>query len=209
MHSKSYDARFIVKVFEKTDKEPFFCGTGFLYSEYLITASHLFRGRISEKENRIGQEEYFFEFEDKPYPLENVFYDEYEHGDDIDVKNGIRKDLRIYKTKNFNSPYQLFSGNYPWQTKLYFDGWCVDEKEDIVNRSNSEIIGENAYWYCRRMDNCFKLFDTIAVEGNSGCPILDKDIVYGMYFGSRHTEGKAIRSDYILEKINSIIGADL
>ena len=211
--AKNYDDRFIVKIFEKTDKEPFFWGTGFLYDEYLISASHVFRGRISEQENCIGKGEYFFEFENKRYPLENVFYDEYEHGDDMDAESGICKDLRIYKVGNYNSPYRLFDNEYSWKTKLYFDGWCVDEKGVIINLSNSEVIAEEAYYYDQnhikkpiRLKNCFRLDATKAVEGNSGCPILDENIIYGMYFGSQeygsgYEDGKAIRSDYILGKM--------
>jgi len=87
--------------------------------------------------------------------------------------------------------------------------------EKIRNFKSHECIDEKIFYvqYTQNgkketlVKNCFKIENTNAISGNSGCPVLDNNnIVYGMFFGTQElypiTHGKAIRSDYILSILN-------
>ena len=165
-----------------------------------ISASHVFRDSIPGSENFIANRKFIFEFDKVYYPIDDMIHDEY------DKKTEIYKDLRIYKTEDFNSPYHLFDGEYPWERQLRIYGWHF-VKDKVQNFTNDVILKENVYYHANNkktaLKNCFGLWNSKVYEGNSGCPVLDENIVYGMLFGQDiYDIGKAIRSDYILKTLS-------
>jgi len=192
---KNYNDEFIVPIYKEEENIKELWGSGFFIGSYLISAAHVFK----------ESSQYFVKYNNKYYPLKNFIYRKYNKYNKIEKA---REDLQIYYLKDIKSPCTLFQGTYIWGTTLCLDGYSFDEKKKKENRDFiKETIKDNAYGYenpkkPNRLINCFSIYPS-AKSGNSGCPIIVGNIVYGMIisgFVGENTEkygSVAIRSDYI------------
>lgn len=193
----NHDNRFIVPIYKLINNNYEFWGSGFIVDRYLISAAHVFEDHTS----------YQIYFEDRTIELENPIYSKFIKGDNI------RKDLQIYQIEILHSPFSLFIGEYQWKKDLMIDGFFQNEIENRTERYTSQVrTSEYAYEYNYRekpirLYNCFHIFPK-SKPGNSGCPILKNNVVYGMNI-SQEGEGaemgsNAIRSDYIYNILDTL-----
>lgn len=195
--------KFIVPIYEITKDGHYFNGTGFIVDKYLISAGHVFE----------EGSKYSYLFEDIYYDLsEKVFFREYE------IDENPHKDLQIFMIENLESPYTLFNDEYIDRQKAYLYGYSYNDEEQTTNIDEHEItIRTFAFNYVKerrplKLDNCISYEEPCGKKGNSGCPLIHNNIIYGMNIGEagqnpQSTLGRAIRSTYIIDMINKHLNA--
>lgn len=196
--NKDYNQKYIVPIYKGTIERQEFWGTGFIITNYLVSAAHIFN----------EDSDYWILYDGEFIQLTNLVYREFAKGDKL------RRDLQIYELEieTIRSPYTLFTKEYYWPSTFILNGFSLNEESQVIDHDIIEVLArENAYEYPLdgnqrniKLENCFYIYPK-AKYGNSGCPIMKGEIVYGMnisgFEGSPHYGGNALRSDYI----NSIL----
>lgn len=192
-----YKQEFIVPILKKESGNSEFWGSGFIVDKYLISAAHVF----------LDKSNYSFIFNNEEIVLDKPVYSRYSKG------SNDRVDLEIYPIENLNSPFKLFSDVYPWNSNLLLHGYSMDENNRSMVTNITEVsIKENAYDYESGLKpirlNIFFNYYPAAKSGNSGCPLLFNNIIYGMnilgFLEKEYHGGNALRSDFIKQIIENL-----
>lgn len=190
--------KFIVPIYEITKDGYYFNGTGFIVDKYLISAGHVFEDGLK----------YSYLFENVHYDLsEKAFFREYE------IDENPHKDLQIFTINDLGSPYIFFKDEYIDRQKVFLHGYSYNDEAQIMSVDEHEVaIRTFAFNYVKeirplKLDNCISYEEPCGKKGNSGCPLIHNNIIYGMNIGEAGQNpqsifGRAIRSTYIIDIIN-------
>jgi len=192
---------YIVPLMEDVTKEETQVGTGVIFSDYLVTAAHVFYND--------GYKELKYRFDGMQFGLnlENAVFD----GHLKERRDDFSKDLLVFKVNHKGSPLSLnkerINPNSAYESRAYhyeFDKMRTDTLEGL--RVICESIDEK---------NCLLIKTCIGNdfhEGNSGCLIYKDDVIYGsLWRGHKSTNREKgdcrylfVDSRYITDAILSV-----
>lgn len=169
---------FVVPIMKDTNNEETQQGTGFILDQYFITAAHVFYN-LNVGENRCEELKYKFDDREFSIKLREALFD----GHKCERRKGFSQDLLVLRVDHKGSPFILNTGGLRddtiFESRAYFyDG----DKMSTQSFNNIKLFGENT-----DIINCFDVLGESGFpfkEGNSGCPLYNGDIVYGVLWKS-------------------------
>lgn len=171
---------FIVPILINADEENTQVGTGFILDQYIITAAHVFYN-LNIGENRCEELKYKFDDREFSIKLREALFD----GHKCESRKGFSQDLLVFRVNHKGSPFVLntrgLKDDMIFESRAYYYDMDSDKMhfrsfnnvrifdKKIFEINYFEVIGESGF--------PFK-------EGNSGCPLYNGDIVYGVLWKS-------------------------
>ena len=167
---------FVVPIMKDTNNEETQQGTGFILDQYFITAAHVFYN-LNVGENRCEELKYKFDDREFSIKLREALFD----GHKCERRKGFSQDLLVFRVDHMGSPFILNTDTL--KHDMFFESWAYhydlhEDEMDFRSFNNVRIIGENHINV-----NCFNVLGVSGFpfkEGNSGCPLCNDNIVYGV-----------------------------
>ena len=169
---------FIVPILINADEESTQVGTGFILDQYIITAAHVFYN-LNIGENRCEELKYKFDDREFSIQLREALFD----GHKCESRKGFSQDLLVFRVNHKGSPFVLNTRGLKDDMIFESRAYCCDgDKMRSQSFNNVTLTGENS-----DNINCFKVSGGsgfLFKEGNSGCPLYNGDVVYGILWKS-------------------------
>ncbi len=171
---------FVVPIMEDTNNEETQQGTGFILDQYLITAAHVFYN-LNVGENRCEELKYKFDDREFSIKLREAMFD----GHKCERRKGFSQDLLVFRVNHKGSPFVLntggLKGNMVFESRAYY--YDMDRDKMYFRSFNNVRIFDEKFFEI----NYFEVIGESGFpfkEGNSGCPLYNENIVYGVLWKS-------------------------
>lgn len=176
--------RYLIPIF-LNNEETSFIGNGVLIDNYLITAAHVAQSRC-KKEN---YHYLFYKYDNNMLCVNDtsIIHD----GSNVEDKDGIHDDLLVYRLDNKYEFFKFYSEKEPLKKslKLYGYPYSFNPFKNKPTQSGNECWVEDlcamSFDNKTLWKNCFRINYPCGglQEGNSGCAIFRKNVLYGILLG--------------------------